>query len=150
MERIGALLLACLLAAPPAAAQVVASTMTPADDDLAFTVLDQRMSVPVTIGGAGGSADAYPFIVDTGAQRSVVSRQLARRLGLPVGRRVRVMAMSGSSDVETVIIPSLRIATAASGSRHPRWRRSTSARRECSGSTRSRATPSSSTSIVRR
>lgn len=109
MERIAALLLACTAAALPATAQTSiappVAAGVPSDDDLAFTVLDQRMSVPVTI-GEGGS---YPFIVDTGAQRSVVSRQLARRLGLPVGRRVRLTAMSGSSDVETVIIPSLSV-----------------------------------------
>jgi predicted aspartyl protease len=107
MERIVALCLALALAGTPAAAQTLA-TPAPAEapaDDLAFDVLDERMTVPVEIAGAG----PYPFIVDTGAQRSVVSRQLARRLGLPSGRRVRLTAMSGSSDVETVIVPSLTL-----------------------------------------
>ncbi len=114
MERIAALLIACTLAAAPAGAQTpapapVAATpdTTPAGDDLAFAVLDERMTVPVAIAGAG----PYQFIVDTGAQRSVVSRQLAKRLGLPIGRRVRLTAMSGSSDVDTVIIPSLSVST---------------------------------------
>lgn len=114
MERIAALLVACSLAAAPAGAQTpaalpapIAAADTPAGDDLAFAVLDERMTVPVAIAGAG----PYPFIVDTGAQRSVVSRQLARRLGLPIGRRVRLTAMSGSSDVDTVIIPSLSVST---------------------------------------
>ena len=65
------------------------------------------MTVPVAIAGAG----PFPFIIDTGAQRSVVSRQLARRLGLPTGRRVRLTAMSGSSDVDTVIVPSLSVSS---------------------------------------
>jgi predicted aspartyl protease len=107
MERIVALCFALALAGTPAAAQTLA-TPAPAQapaDDLAFDVLDERMTVPVEIAGAG----PYPFIVDTGAQRSVVSRQLARRLGLPSGRRVRLTAMSGSSDVETVIVPSLTL-----------------------------------------
>jgi len=107
MERIVALCFALALAGTPAAAQTLA-TPAPAQapaDYLAFDVLDERMTVPVEIAGAG----PYPFIVDTGAQRSVVSRQLARRLGLPSGRRVRLTAMSGSSDVETVIVPSLTL-----------------------------------------
>lgn len=107
MKSIAALCLALALVGVPAAAQTLAPAPSSeaTTDDLAFSVLDERMTVPVEIAGAG----PYPFIVDTGAQRSVVSRQLARRLGLPVGRRVRLTAMSGSSDVETVVIPSLTL-----------------------------------------
>ncbi|WP_162139985.1 retroviral-like aspartic protease family protein [Sphingomonas sp. Mn802worker] len=65
------------------------------------------MTVPVQIAGAG----PYRFIIDTGAQRSVISRQLARRLGLPAGRRVRLTAMTGTSIVDTVVIPSLSVST---------------------------------------
>jgi len=118
MERyLAALLLgsvACAASAqvvvPPAAPQdaaLPAPTTTPVTDDLAFAELDQRMTVPVQIAGAG----PYRFIIDTGAQRSVISRQLARRLNLPLGRRVRLTAMTGSSIVDTVIIPSLSVST---------------------------------------
>ena len=44
--------------------------------------------MPVTIADAG----PYPFVVDTGAERTVISRQLAQTLGLPAGRDVRVTA----------------------------------------------------------
>lgn len=107
MERWLALLLAC--AALPAAAQETAPTAPPAApaDDLAFLDHEDRMTVPVQIAGAG----PFAFIIDTGAQRSVLSRQLATRLGQPAGRRVRLTAITGTSDVDTVIVPSLSVST---------------------------------------
>ncbi|MBW6524220.1 aspartyl protease family protein [Sphingomonas sp. RHCKR47] len=100
---------------PPAAVSAPSTTgpgpapaaNAPAPDDLSFAEVDRRMTVPVQIAGAG----PYRFIIDTGAQRSVISRQLARRLNLPAGRRVRLTAMTGSSVVDTVIIPSLSVST---------------------------------------
>ncbi|SEL65461.1 Predicted aspartyl protease [Sphingomonas palmae] len=112
MERLAALLLglvACAVHAQvpdPAPALAPSATSQPADD-LSFAEVDRRMTVPVEIAGAG----TYRFIIDTGAQRSVISRQLARRLGLPAGRRVRLTAMTGSSIVDTAIIPSLSVST---------------------------------------
>lgn len=97
-------------AAPPLALVPVTDPAAPAPppgDDLAFADMGQRMTVPVAIAGAG----PYSFIVDTGAQRSVVSRQLARRLGLASGPRVRLTAMSETSEVDTVVIPSLAVNT---------------------------------------
>ncbi|OYY70616.1 retroviral-like aspartic protease family protein [Sphingomonas sp. 28-63-12] len=66
-----------------------------------------RLTVAVTIGGAG----PYPFTIDTGAERTVISRELARLLGLAHGRTVRVTAMTGLTTVNTAIIPSLRVST---------------------------------------
>jgi len=70
-----------------------------------------RLTVPVTIGDAG----PYPFTVDTGAERTVISHELARLLGLARGRDVRVTAMTGVSKVGTVLIPSLRISSIGTG-----------------------------------
>lgn len=67
-----------------------------------------RMTVPVTIAEAG----PYPFIVDTGAERTVVSRQLAARLGLPAGRQVRVTSMADTSLTDTVRIASIAVTKA--------------------------------------
>jgi predicted aspartyl protease len=109
MEKVLALMLACL--SLPAAAQQAAPPATPlADptaDDLAFLDHDDRMTVPVQIAGAG----PFAFIIDTGAQRSVISRQLAMQLGLPPGPRVRLTAITGTSAVDTVVIPSLSVST---------------------------------------
>lgn len=72
------------------------------------TDIPGRMTVPVTIGTDG----PYPFTIDTGAERTVISRELAGLLGLTRGRGVRVTAMTGTSDVGTVVIPSLSVSTA--------------------------------------
>jgi predicted aspartyl protease len=64
-----------------------------------------RMTVPVSIDKTG----PYNFIVDTGSERSVVSRELAGQLNLAPGPDVRVTAMTGASIVDTVIVPSLHI-----------------------------------------
>jgi len=68
------------------------------------------MTVPVTIGSAG----PYQFIIDTGAERTVISRELATTLGLSQGRDVRLTAMTGTSNVGTVMIPSLSVSNIAS------------------------------------
>ncbi len=69
-----------------------------------------RMTVPVTIAGAG----PFPFVVDTGAQRTVISRELAATLGLAPGRIVRVTGMTGSDAIATVVIPSLKVSVIGS------------------------------------
>jgi predicted aspartyl protease len=91
--------------APSAPLAAPAPTPDPADDLLAFATDAQRMTVPVSIAGRG----PFRFIVDTGSERTVVSRQLAGRLGLAGGPGVRVTAMANVAQVGTVIIPSLRV-----------------------------------------
>lgn len=73
--------------------------------EIAFADTMTRMTVPVAIAGAG----PFRFIVDTGAERTVVSHELARRLQLPAGRSVRLTAMTGTSSVGTVMVPSLSV-----------------------------------------
>jgi len=91
-----------------------------AQDELPLTAADVlgigtdipgRMTVPVTIGSAG----PYPFTIDTGAERTVISRELAGLLGLARGPQVRLTAMTGTSTVKTVVIPSLSVSTAGAG-----------------------------------
>jgi predicted aspartyl protease len=94
-------------AAPPATA---ASAAEPDPATLIFGDDGTRMTVPVTISGAG----PYPFIVDTGAQRTVISRELATTLRLAPGRTVRVTGMTGSDSIATVVIPSLKVSVIGS------------------------------------
>lgn len=72
---------------------------------LGFGDADNRMTVPVSIGASG----PYQFIIDTGAERSVVSRELAGSLNLVAGHRVRVTTMAGQSELGTFMLSSLRI-----------------------------------------
>lgn len=76
-------------------------------DQLTFGNNGPRMTVPVQIGVAG----PYEFIIDTGAQRTVISRELAGKLGLAVGRIVRLTGMTGTESVGTVVIPSISVST---------------------------------------
>ncbi len=63
----------------------------------------QRMTVPVRIGESG----ALRFLIDTGAQNTVLSTTLATRLALPAGRRARLVGVAGTLDVDTVHIEEL-------------------------------------------
>ncbi len=76
----------------------------PAPDLLSLGSADSRMTVPVSIGVSG----PYHFVIDTGAERTVVSRELATTLKLAEGRRVRVTTMAGTSELGTYRLPLLR------------------------------------------
>ncbi len=80
-------------------------------DELAFGLDETRMTVPVTIGTAG----PYRFIVDTGSERTVVSRELATALALAPGPIVRVTAMAGTEAVPTVVVPQILVGTPRNG-----------------------------------
>ena len=94
---------AALSQAPePAAAPPAAGTGEVIDWDLNRS---DRMTVPITIGGRG----PYRFIVDTGSERTVVSRELAEQLRLEPGATVRMFSMTEVSRVPTAIVPRLRL-----------------------------------------
>ena len=64
----------------------------------------QRMTVPVHVAGAG----PFRFMVDTGADRTAISRDLAQRLKLE-GRSVASLhGVAGMSKVETALVRDLR------------------------------------------
>lgn len=65
----------------------------------------QRMTVMVSVGGQA----PFAFLVDTGSERTAISRQLATQLGLRVGAPVRVHSTLGTEMVETVHIPQLGV-----------------------------------------
>ena len=55
----------------------------------------QRMTVPVWIGDRG----PYPFLVDTGAERTMISGELASSIGLKPGASVEIATISGLARV---------------------------------------------------
>ncbi len=61
----------------------------------------RRMSVKVMVGGKG----PFSFLVDTGAERTVIARELAERLGLTEGAKLRLATIGGST-----MVPSYRVA----------------------------------------
>lgn len=62
----------------------------------------RRMAVPVMVEGQG----PFSFLIDTGAERTVIAKELAERLGLADGQKLR-LATIGSSTV----VPSFQIAS---------------------------------------
>lgn len=65
----------------------------------------QRLTVPVQISGHG----PYRFIVDTGSQKSVVSRRIADALALERGGQVGIVGLGGRDVVETAIVGELGV-----------------------------------------
>jgi predicted aspartyl protease len=66
---------------------------------------DLRMTVPVSIGGKG----PFPFIVDTGSERTVLSEELAVALGLSPRGVAEVHSVAGVGTVGTVAVESLSV-----------------------------------------
>ncbi len=67
--------------------------------------IGDRMTVAVSVGGQG----PYRFLVDTGSERTVISRQLAQLLRLESGNDAILHSVVGANDVDTVFIPHLRV-----------------------------------------
>ncbi|HWK36834.1 aspartyl protease family protein [Sphingomonas sp.] len=100
---------ALLIAALPCAAQP-APQQAPgqiAAAPLDFEVEKGRMTVPVSVNGRG----PFDFVIDTGSERSVMSRELAASLDLRPGPGARVLDFIGATAVETVHVPSLSISS---------------------------------------
>ncbi len=64
-----------------------------------------RMTVPIMIDGKG----PFDFVIDTGADRTVLSRELAARLALPPGPAAAVHATSGVEVEQTAIVDTLLV-----------------------------------------
>ncbi|QNM82536.1 aspartyl protease family protein [Sphingomonas sabuli] len=101
---------------PPA---VIDDTLVIGGNDIAARKTSSRMTVDVHVNGTG----PYRFIVDSGADTSVVGLNVARRLQMPVGApavlhgitetaevsRVRVASLSlGPTVVPNLLLPALR------------------------------------------
>lgn len=90
------------------------SKISPAtiDDSLEITgetidarQIKTRMTVGVMVNGKG----PYRFLIDSGADRSVIGSALARNIGLAPAGAVTLHDIAGSSRVETVRIESLQV-----------------------------------------
>lgn len=106
--------LACTpaLGAPPQTTQVetvgeaAGIDRTSQTEDVRFNSrADDRMTVPVQLSGTG----PYQFMVDTGASRTAISRQLAARLNLSASDTATLHSVVGPSTVSTVNVPSLQV-----------------------------------------
>lgn len=67
--------------------------------------LYDRMTVPVRLSGSG----PYRFLVDTGADRTAISRELASRLKLVAGQNASLHSVTEESTVATATLPDLQL-----------------------------------------
>jgi predicted aspartyl protease len=70
----------------------------------------RRMTVPVFLNGRG----PFSFVVDTGANRSVVSLELAAALSLPAAGRVEVHGIAGAEPAAMTGVRSFRVGDTSS------------------------------------
>lgn len=62
-----------------------------------------RMTVPVSINGS----QTYPFIVDTGAERTVIANDLAKTLKLEQGPQLKLATITGTAYADSYMIENL-------------------------------------------
>ena len=75
-------------------------------EDVHFkTERDDRMTVPVHLSGFG----PYRFLVDTGADHTAISREIAGRLGLVNRESASLHTITGASVVSTTDVPNLQL-----------------------------------------
>lgn len=87
---------------PPA---MLDDTLEIAGDPLAARSLAAGMAVDVALNGVS----PFRFVVDSGADRTVVGRAVATRLALPAVGPIRLHDTAGAASVETVRIDRLRV-----------------------------------------
>jgi len=76
------------------------------DSVLAASVdLSDRMTVPVMVNGRG----PFPFVIDTGSNRSVLSDTLAAQLGLRPSGSLQIKAATGMARTDSVKVASLAV-----------------------------------------
>lgn len=82
---------------------------TQADDVGLRKDANDRMTVAVRLSGSG----PFRFLVDTGADRTAISSELALRLGLEVGETAALHTVTGKSFVQTAVVPGLQFSRSA-------------------------------------
>lgn len=118
MGRLRAILaIACAVSSLPAVAQdeaAQAGSLDPQEPPAIVRTIstpDNRITIPIHIDGKG----PWNFVVDTGSQRTVISRDLADRLALPQRRQVTIVSMTGRATAQTVAVPRLDFGSAMVG-----------------------------------
>ena len=92
-------------ALPIAASQDAATRASTTDIIKVARDSSDRLTVPVRIGNDG----PYDFLIDTGAERTVLARGLAERLGLVPNGRATVIGVAGSLAVDLVDVAEMRL-----------------------------------------
>ncbi len=90
---------------PPLNPAVIDDTLVIGGEDIDARKVRSRMTVVVRVNGNG----PYRFVVDSGADSSVVGQRIARALQLPAGTPVILNGMTESTRVERVLVDELQL-----------------------------------------
>jgi len=90
---------------PPLAPAVIDDTLAISGEELAARKLETRLTVEVGVNGTG----PYRFVVDSGADTSVIGTRLATALKLPVGHPVMLNGVTESRLVDRVMVDTLQV-----------------------------------------
>ena len=95
-----------VLPLPPA---VIDNSLLIGGEDIDANKVNTRMTVEVRVNGRG----PYRFLVDSGADSSVVGLRIARDLKLPLGTPTILHATTASARVDRVMVDELRLGSSA-------------------------------------
>ena len=90
---------------PPLPPAVIDDTLAIGGQDINARKVRTRMTVEVRVNGHG----PYRFLVDSGADSSVVGLRIARELQLPVGTPANLHGMTSSARVDHVLVDELSL-----------------------------------------
>jgi predicted aspartyl protease len=90
---------------PPVSGNGQVDTTTQTEDIKFRNDLYDRMTVAVRLSGTG----PYRFLVDTGADRTAISREIAAKLKLTTGEKASLHSIAGVSTVSTATVPELQL-----------------------------------------
>src|SRR5688500_7431039 len=90
---------------PPLPPAILDDTLQIGGEDINARKVNTRMTVEVRVNGRG----PYRFLVDSGADTSVVGLRIARDLQLPLARPVTLHGMTGSAVVSRVKVDELQL-----------------------------------------
>ena len=90
---------------PPLAPAVIDDTLAIGGEELAARKLETRLTVEVGVNGTG----PYHFVVDSGADTSVIGSRLAGALKLPAGHPVMLNGVTESRLVDRVMVDTLQV-----------------------------------------
>ena len=90
---------------PPLPPATIDNTLLIGGEDINARKINTRMTVEVLVNGRG----PYRFLVDSGADSSVVGQRIARDLQLPSGTPAILHGMTGSAIVDRVLVDELTL-----------------------------------------
>ncbi len=94
---------------PPLTPAVIDDSLAIGGQELEARKLESRLTVEVGVNGSG----PYRFVVDSGADTSVIGTRLAGALHLPAGQPVMLNGITESRMVERVLVDSLQVGPTA-------------------------------------